>query len=219
MAEQLKVAAVTGGHPFDVPAFRDMFNRMTDFDVYHQDLDNWASSKRDGTYEKYDVFVFYNMHTWGILSVRKDMDQRITDALNELGTSKQGILVLHHALLAFPDMQVWSDICNAQNRKLRGFKRPETIRTLVADRQHPITNGLDDWETTDEIFLIDTPTRGSSVLLTTDHPESMPILGWAHDYKNARVFCYQAGHDRGAFTNPSYQKVLRRGIAWLAGRT
>jgi hypothetical protein len=219
MAAKLRVAVITGGHPFDVPAFRDMFDRMTNFDVYIQDLDNWAASKGDGTYDTYDVFLFYNMHTWGILSVRKDMDQRIVDSLNALGDSKQGIMVLHHALLAFPDMQVWSDICNAQNRKLRGFKRPEPIRTIVANPKHAITAGLDDWETKDEVFLIDTPTHGSDILLTTDHPESMPLLGWAHDYKNARAFCYQAGHDRGTFTNTSFQKVLTRGIEWLAGRS
>jgi hypothetical protein len=218
MAEKLKVAVVTGGHPFDVPALRDMFARMTDFDVYHQDLDNWAASKSDGTFGMYDVFVFYNMHSWGILSVRKDMDERIIHALNDLGQTRQGLLVLHHGLLAFPDMQVWSDICNVQNRRLRGFKPPEPIRTHVADRQHPITRDLDDWETRDEVYLIDSPSQKSTCLLTTDHPESMPVLGWAHPYKEARVFCYQAGHDGSAFANSSFQQVLVRGIEWLAGR-
>ena len=217
-ADKIRVAVVTGGHPFAVPAFRDMFDRMPRLDVYLQDLDNFAASKRDSTYDMYDVFLFYNMHASGILSVRKDMDQSITDALNQLGETKQGIFVLHHALLAFPDMQVWSDICDVQNRKLRGFKRPEPIRTLVADREHPITKGLDDWETTDEIFLIDPPSRASEVLLATDHPESMEALAWWHRYRNARVLCYQAGHDGRAYTDPNYQTVLSRGIEWLAGR-
>lgn len=217
-AGKIRLAVVTGGHPYDVPAFRDMFDRMPQFDVYVQDLDNWVAGKRDGTYDTYDAFLFYNMHAWGTLSVRKDMDQRIVDALNALGETRQGIVVWHHALLAFPDMQVWSDICNAQSRKLRLFKRPEPIRTLVVNREHPITSGLDDWETVDEIFLIDTPTKGSEPLLTTDHPESMKPLGWAHEYKQARVFCYQAGHDSQAYTNSSFQTVLSRGVEWVSRR-
>jgi uncharacterized protein len=212
----IRVAVITGGHPFDVPAFRDMFGRMTQLDVYLQDLDNFAASRRDSTYDSYDVFLFFNMHTSGILSVRKDMDQQITDALDQLGQGRQGIFVLHHALLAFPEMQLWSDICRAQNRKLRHYKRPEAIRTHVANRDHPITHGLEDWEAIDEVFLLDTPTEGSEILLTTDHPESMKELAWAHDYRNARVLCYQGGHDSRAFTNPSYQAFVSRGIEWLA---
>jgi uncharacterized protein len=217
-ADKIRVAVVTGGHPFDVPAFRDMFNRMPQLDVYIQDLDNWAASKQDGTYDTYDVFLFCNMHTWGVLSVREDMDQYVTNALNELGEGRQGIFVLHHALLAFPDLHVWSDICDAQNRKLRGFRPPEPIRTLVANREHPVTKGLDDWETVDEIFLIDTPSEASEILLRTDHPESMEVLAWVHPHKNARVLCYQAGHDGRAFTDPNYQAFLSRGIEWAAGR-
>ena len=216
-SDKIKVAVVTGGHPFPVPAFRDMFNRMSQCDVYIQDLDNWAASRRDGTYDTYDVFAFYNMHYWGTLSVRKDMDQRITDALQQLGESKQGILVLHHALLTFPDMQVWSDITNVQHRRLRGFKA-DTVRTHVADQQHPITKGLDDWQMTDEVFTLDDPKADSQVVLTTDHPDSMSALGWAHQYKQARVFCYQSGHGVPAYTDPTFQTVLTRAIEWLAGR-
>ena len=41
-SDKTKVAVVTGGHPFDVPGFRDMFDRMPAIDYYIQDLDNWA---------------------------------------------------------------------------------------------------------------------------------------------------------------------------------
>jgi len=216
--DKIRVAVVTGGHPFDVPAFRDMFNGMPRLDVYLQDLDNWAASRRNSTYDSYDAFVFYNMHSSGILSVRKDIDKEITDALTQLGDSNQGIFILHHALLAFPDMQVWSDVCDIQNRKLRLCKPPEPICTLVANEEHPVTEGLDDWEMNDEIYLMDTPTQASQILLKTNHPESMPTLAWAHQYRNAEVLCYQAGHDARAFTNPNFQALLARGIEWLARR-
>ncbi len=217
MSAKIKLAVVTGGHPFPVPAFRDMFNRMEQCDTYIQDLDNWVFSKRDGTYDTYDAFLFYNMHYWGKFSVRNDMDQRITDALAELGESKQGIIVLHHALLSFLDLQSVSDVINVQNRKLRGFGARD-IRTQIAFSDHPITHGLDGWEMKDEFFVIDPPGDKSKVLLTTDHPESMKTLGWVHEHKNARVFCYQSGHGETAYTNPTFQKVLSRGVEWVAGR-
>ena len=57
-SDKIKVAVVVGGHPFDVPGIRDMFNRMPELTVYIQDLDNWADSRRDGTFDAYDVFLF-----------------------------------------------------------------------------------------------------------------------------------------------------------------
>jgi type 1 glutamine amidotransferase len=61
--------------------------------------------------------------------------------------------------------------------------------------------------------------EGSDVLLTTVHPESMKTIAWTRQYKNARVFCYQSGHDNQAYANPNFRKVVARGIHWLAGRT
>ena len=105
--DKLKVAVVTGGHPFEVPAFRDMFNRIPNLDVYFEDFDNFAASAKDAVFDFYDVFVFYNMQYWGVLSVRKDMDERIAAALDRLGEREHGILVLHHAILTLPDHQAW----------------------------------------------------------------------------------------------------------------
>lgn len=217
-SDKIKVAVVVGGHPFDVPGLRDMFNRMPELTVYIQDLDNWADSRRDGTFDAYDVFLFYNMHR-SVLSVRQDMDNRIVGALEHLGVGRQGIFVLHHALLAFPDMQVWSDICNTRDRELRACSAGERVHTWIANEEHPITRGLNNWEMVDEIYLMDNPGASSEVLLTTDHLESMNVLGWVHQYKNARVFCYESGHDNGTYRDPNFQKVVERGIRWLAGRT
>lgn len=217
---KIKVAVVTGGHPFDVPGFRDMFNRMPQLDVYIQDLDNWAMGRHDGTmFDAYDVFLFYNMHARNsLLSVRKDMDKRIADTLAQLGEGGQGIFVSHHALLAFADMQVWSDVCNLQDRKLQACNAGARVRTCIADREHPITRGLNDWEMVDEIYLMGLPGDASQVLLTTDHPQSMHVLGWAHQYKNARVFCYASGHDNETYIDPTFQTVVARGLEWLARR-
>ena len=85
MANKLKLAVITGGHPVPVPAFRDLFDGMSDFDVYQQDLDNVAASAEDGTFEMYEAFLFYNMHYWGKLSVRNNMDEAIPGVAAEDG--------------------------------------------------------------------------------------------------------------------------------------
>ncbi len=220
MVAKLKVAVITGGHPFPVPAFRALFESMVDFDIYHQDLDNFARGRRDDTFDMYEAFVFYNMHYWGLLSVRKDMGEAIPDALKALGDSKAGILVWHHALLSYPEMpglEVWGEITKLERRRLQGCRQSD-MNTRVVDNSHPITQGLSDWTMPDEFFKLDEPGPGSHTLLTTDHPESMSTLGWVHQHKNARVFCYQSGHTAVAYGNDNFRAVLTRGIDWVGNR-
>jgi uncharacterized protein len=217
MAGKIKLAVVVGGHPYDVPSFRALWNDLDQCDVYIQDLDNWAASKSDGVYAMYDAFLFYNMNYWGILSVRDDMDKRITDALAGLGETRQGVVVLHHALLSFTEMKAYSEMCDVGQRKIRKFGMAD-IHTHVEGTDHPITRGLRDWTMQEEYFEIDSPGNGSTVLLTTDHPVSTKQLGWVHQHGNARVFCYQSGHGPTAYTDKNYREVLMRGISWAAGR-
>jgi uncharacterized protein len=224
-SDKIKVAVVFQGHPFDVPGFRDMFERMPDVDYYLQDFENWAID--DGkVWHEYDVHLFYNMHYWGRFSVRGGMaDYTVKRAIEHLGETEQGILVLHHALLAFPDTENWTALCNCQNRRLRGCTGGETVETRIASPSHPITKGLQPWTMTDEVYIIDEPGQvagaggfASDVLLTTDNPNSMKALGWAHQYRRSRVFCYESGHDNEVYTNPNFQAVLHRAIQWLAHR-
>jgi len=220
MATRLKLAVITGGHPVPVPAFRDLFERMSDFDVYPQDLDNFAASRKDGTFDMYEAFLFYNMHYWGKLSVRNNMDEAIPEALNALGEGRAGVLVWHHALLSYPEMpglEVWGEITGLERRRLQGFGRAQ-VPTRVVTQDHPITHGLQDWTLDDEYFKLDRPGAGSQPLLTTDHPDSMPVLAWTRQHKNARVFCYQSGHAASAYTDPTFQTVLRRGVEWVGNR-
>ena len=58
---------------------------------------------------------------------------------------------------------------------------------------------------------------GSRVLLTYDHPRSMRTIAWTREFRQSRVFCYQAGHDNATWPDPSFREVLRRGIRWSAG--
>ena len=37
-------------------------------------------------------------------------------------------------------------------------------------------------------------------------------------FRNARVFCLQPGHNNDSFADPSVRTVLSRGIQWAAGR-
>jgi uncharacterized protein len=227
--DKIKLAVVVGGHPYDVPGFRGLFDRMPGVDYFIQELDTWSVDQWAGeVWDQYDVHLFYTMSGYGrgaaILSVRDDYDDSIAASVQRLGEKAQGILVLHHAVLNFCDWrpevnQTWDKICNVGDRHLKEFHPGTEHVTHVADASHPITRGMKDWTRQDETFVLEQePGPESQVLLSVDNPLSMKALGWVHEYRNSRVFCLQAGHDNRAYVDPSFQTILLRGIQWLAGR-
>ena len=204
---KIAVAVVTGMHTFDVPRFYAAFRSMSDLEFYPQSLEDFVAdggSVRD----EYDVIVFYNFH-------RPIPDEKTAAALASLGESTQGIVVLHHAILAFPEWQLWSDICGIEDREF-DFHLNQTVRVQVADPSHPITTGLVDWEIVDETYTMSDVSSESHILLTTDHAKSMRTLAWSRQYRSARVFCYQSGHDDDAYADHGFRTVLHRGIRWVA---
>ena len=169
----------------------------------------------------YNVLVFYTM-----MPGKPDNDLlpgqmgKTLETLNTLGTRGQGIIVLHHALLSWPDWKVWDDVVGIERRYLDdtfSYHHDVTFTIGIDRGDHPVTRDLQKWRTTDETYEMNEPGEGSSILLTTDQADSMRCIAWASRYKDSRVLCLQLGHDAIAFANAGFREVLNRGILWCAG--
>jgi type 1 glutamine amidotransferase len=208
-----KTAVITGGHSYEVIPFHTLFRALPGIDAYVQHMDDFTSSPqevRDG----YDVVVFYIMPGGAPPSFSGNPKR----AFEHLGETTQGIVILHHAIFAYPAWPVWDEIVGMQNRVVGKYSHDERIPVDVAMPGHPILQGIAPWIITDETYALHDPGPDSQVLLTTAHPECMHSLAWTRAYRNARVFCYQSGHDHQAYEDPSFQAVLRNGILWAAGK-
>ena len=213
---KLKVAVVTGGHPFDLPALQAIFGGASDCEIHFQHMEDWstAGERRRG----YDVVVFYQMFMEGPLEKGAWYQGNFKDALSELGTTGQGIVVWHHSLLAWPKWDFWTRLVGIEDRAF-GYHIGMDLRVCVADRAHPITRGIEDWEMVDETYTMQEPAAEENrVLLTVDHPKSMKAIAWVREFGQARVFCFQSGHDDKTFSNPHFREVLLRGIRWTAAK-
>ncbi len=213
---KLKTAVVTGGHSYDVPNFHRLFRAFPELDVYIQNMDDFASSPVE-TRDSYDVVVFYTMlmggpHDEGLAWYQG----KPKTVLEHLGKSKQGIVVLHHAILAYPEWQPWADLVGIAERSF-GYFMAQTVTSQIVDPNHPITLGISDWEMVDETYTTNGAGPDSQVLITYDHPKSMRTIAWTRMYQQARVFCYQAGHDHVTWENRQFREVLNNGIHWAAG--
>jgi len=203
------LAVVTGSHPFDVPNFHKLFRSLDGVDAYVQHVEDFATSPED-IRDGYDAVLFYHM-------IMDTPAGGVAAALERLGAAEQGIVVLHHALLAYPEWSLWTDITGLPDRAF-GFHPEQQLHIEVADAGHAITKGLSAWDIGDETYTMAEPTE-SHVLLTAEHEKSMRTIAWTRRHKNARVLCFQSGHDNVTWADKSFREVLRRGILWSANRT
>ncbi|MFH1086822.1 MAG: ThuA domain-containing protein [Chloroflexota bacterium] len=205
----LHVAVITGQHVFDVPGFQALWRSLPGIKAYIQDLDNWAADE-GRVRAAYDALVFYNYH-------RQGPEGRVRAALEALGETPQGVVLLHHAILAYPNWPLWAKLTGIAERSFK-YYHGERLNIHVADADHPITQGLTDWQMVDETYLMADASADSRVLLTTDHERSMHTIAWTRQYGQARVLCLESGHDNETYVDASFRAVLARGVRWAAGQ-
>lgn len=212
---ELTVAVITGAHAYDVIGIRDLFAGLPGLKAYVQSLDDFASSD-DNVRSGYDCVVFYNFHqetptdancTW-----YTGMHRTVLD---ELAANEQGLVFLHHGLLAYPKWSTWSDLIGIHTRSFT-FNPDQQVNLMPTNVEHPITKGLTPWTITDEIYGMEEPAGDVKVLLATDHPESMDSIAWVKEIGEKRIFCFASGHDGQTWADPGFQEVLLRGIRWTA---
>ena len=132
-----------------------------------------------------------------------------------------GLMSVHFACGAWQGE--WPEFANILGRvwdpKLRGHDPRGKFIVQIVDGEHPVTRGLNDFETDDELYTClvgDAPihllAQAKSTVDRRDYP-----MAFTRDYGQGRVFLTTLGHDVKAFTNSCVPQLLRQGCAWAAG--
>jgi type 1 glutamine amidotransferase len=100
----------------------------------------------------------------------------------------------------------------------------------VVDKKFPGFEDLEDFNFAEEWYSLANLSDDLHVLLVQD-TESMKAKGepaykrppypatWAKPYGKGRVFYTNMGHREDVWTNPTFQKVVLAGLAWITGKT
>ncbi|HOX38639.1 MAG TPA: ThuA domain-containing protein [Candidatus Brocadiia bacterium] len=208
--DNINLAVIEGFHPFEIPQWNELFLSMEGVTPYFQTIENWAVDCA-GCRRDYDALLFYNMN----MKLDGPFKDAIEKAIADFGHTAQGLVILHHAILAYPDSPVWHEAVGFPDRSF-GYDVEQDITIEIAPGDHPITRGLKPWTMRDETYTMADAGEGCLKLFTADNPKSMKTVGWARDYNSARVFCFQPGHDHRAWEHPSFREALLRGIRWAA---
>lgn len=98
------------------------------------------------------------------------------------------------------------------------------FRVEIADREDPITRGLDDFDYRSEQYFLHVD-PGNQVLATTRFTGAhcawvkdtvMPVV-WKRRHGLGRVFYSSLGHNAAEFDHPQMAEIFRRGALWAAG--
>lgn len=218
--KKIKVLIITGGHGYEREPFYQMFNSLKNISydtLVHPKVNSLIASPGVDTY---DVLIFYDMGT----TLQPAHAQSYIDLLKK----GKSMIFLHHSLVSY---QTWPEFINivggqyhtnpvvVNGDTLRAnYQHDVTIQVKVEDRDHPVTQGINDFEIFDEIYMNAEILPTVKPLLSTSHPKSMRYLAWTNHYGNSDVLYIQLGHGATAFANPNYVKLIQQAIEWSAKR-
>jgi uncharacterized protein len=203
----INALVITGGHGFQAEPFWAIFDSFEDFSYDAVTFpDAFKHLSVEGA-KDYDALVFYDM--W------QDIAPEQQTAYLELLNAGKPIVYLHHALISFQGWPEFRKVVGGTWRQGEGTVKHDVRYTVkIADPNHPVTQGIGDFEIVDETYANYAVDPSVHTLLQSEHPASAPVIGWAHRYGNSPIVYIQLGHDGLAYDNPGYRQLINQSIRW-----
>jgi type 1 glutamine amidotransferase len=210
----LRTLVVTGGHDYPT-SFYTLFEGQDDIDWTHA-ATNREAFRRDIRAD-FDVLVLYDSS--------RDLDEKGRANLQAFVESGKGVVVLHHAIVDYPDWPWWyrEVVGGRYLEKPDGALPASTYKHDVELRirpvvSHPIIADIGPMHIVDETYKGMWISPSVTVLLRTDEPTADGPVAWISPYAQSRVVYLQGGHDSAAHRHSGYRTLVRNAILWSAGR-
>ena len=253
------ILIITRGHPFE----RDPFFEMIDSTGYawsHVEHPAAQEIFKTGFIENYKAIIFYDMPGINFetappkptfFNPDKDYKKGLIDHLNR----GIGCVFLHHAIAGWSNWEEYSNIIGGkflyQPGKLRGIQKPDSgyrhdvkYRVLI-EGNHPITDGIVDFEITDELYLAEIFEDDINPILRSNyefisknfysaalalegemfsnknwsHEKGSNIVGWTKRYENSSIAYLQFGDGPSSYQNKNFRKLIKQSIDWVIKET
>ena len=253
------VLVLTRGHPFE----RDPFFEMIDSTGYAwSHIEHPAAQKfiTSDSLQNYKAIVFYDMPGINLdtappkATFFEPNDEFKMSFINHL---KKGIgcVFVHHAIAGWPAWEEYGNIIGGrflyQEEMVRGVKKPDSgyrhdvKYKVMKDGIHPITNGVEDFQITDELYLAEifeddiNPILRSNYEFTDknfysaaralegemfsnrdwSHEKGSNIVGWTKKYENSSIAYLQFGDGPSSYKNENFRKLIKQSINWVIKET
>jgi type 1 glutamine amidotransferase len=213
-AKKLHVLVVTGGHDFDRKSFFEMFDSFQE--ISYTELKQPEANSQLGTIDPktFDAVVFYDMP-------KTITEKEKANYYNLLKLGK-GLVFIHHSLCSYQQWNEYKVMVGGKYHEEKNspasstYEHDVNFTVKVISPKNPVTRGINDFEIHDEVYGNTEVLPGVTPLLSADHPQSSKTIGWTHKIENSRIVYIQPGHDKNAYSNPDYRKLVRQAIAYVA---
>jgi len=152
--------------------------------------------------------------------MKPDPDRALLERLQAAVSNGMGLVLVHFACGAFQGRPAFVEIAGrVWNPRLRGHDPRGVFRVRIVDPDQPVTRGMADFDTDDELYTCrdgPTPIRvlASAVSRVDGRPHPMLfVLG----HGRGRIVHCTLGHDLKAIATPSVLELCRRGTVGAAG--
>jgi len=253
------IIVITRGHPFERDPFFEMID-STGFawsHIEHPAAQDFIISK---SLKNYKAIVFYDMP--GINFETAPPKPKFFNPSDEFKNSfinilKEGIgcLFIHHAIAGWPNWEEYGNIIGGrflyQEGIVKGIKKPDSgyrhdvKYKVIKDGKHPITDGIEDFEITDELYLAEffeddiNPILRSNYEFTDknfysaaralegemfsnrdwSHQKGSNVVGWTKRYENSSIAYLQFGDGPSAYKNENFRRLIKQSINWIIKET
>src|SRR5262249_6882409 len=141
-----------------------------------------------------------------------------------------GLVVLHHALVAYQDWPEYERIVGGKYLTSEETSSDKVVPSsnyheglevpiVIAATNHPITAGIQDFTIHDEIYTgVRVQPDVTPVLITTHQLNLDRPMGWYRQQGKSRVVYLQLGHGPEVYANPNFRSLLANSIRWVARR-
>ena len=215
------------GHPWQpsTKAIREILNADPRF-VVKTITDPNVMSKMD--LGEFDVLIlnYCNWHEPGI-------GDAAAEALKKYIDNGGGFAILHFANGAWgpganpplPIFDVWEEFCGKICRRIwvdgeSSHDAYGKFHVHITDQEHPITRGMEDFDTYDELYFNQQGEEPINILATAHSKvakKDAPMF-FTYTYGKGRCFQNMLGHSIESITNPCAAALTLRGCAWAAKR-
>lgn len=221
---KIRVLFTYGGHGFDEKEMYKMLDSLEGVVYEKAEMPKSLDLFRPGLEKEYDCIIMYDMYKF-------PYEEKQIENFKSLLETGIPVIILHHCICGydgcddFPKM-IGGRYLFAEKTVIEGKTYPESsydhdqdIEVGISDKTHPIMKGIEDFTIRDETYGNVYVNPKVHVLFETGHPKSTKQLGWTWKYGKSAIFVNLLGHDKNAYQNPNYRKILRQGIDWTIDET
>ncbi len=126
-----------------------------------------------------------------------------------------GLLGVHNSNIFPEERQSLHDLWGARFARHPPYQ-PFTVR--IVDRDHPITHDINDFQVSDELYVLDRRPLDAHVLAVADHEGQPQPMAYTKPYGRGAIFYCALGHDPAAWDHPAFRQLLVGGVRWLVSQ-